>query len=225
MEALVASSYISSHFKDSPQNPERVFLAGDAAHAYPPSGGFGLNTGIGDAFCLAHKIASGPLSPSASLEYDKERRLIGTLTKDFAMINFQKSLNIATKLGLYQNNAKMLTDLVSTLAPSKDSFFGRLTGINQNSLFESGVAVGLSVAGAVFNTKRCKQYIEHDPANSIRLLYPNLDFNYSYNSECARFLTQSFDNPVYVKRDKLTVGDLIPSTFVTYDGKDQISLR
>ena len=34
-----------------------VFLAGDSAHAFPPSGGFGLNTGIGDAYNLAHKIS------------------------------------------------------------------------------------------------------------------------------------------------------------------------
>lgn len=48
MEALVASKYAKG----------RVFLAGDAAHAYPPSGGFGLNTGIGDAFCLAHLLSN-----------------------------------------------------------------------------------------------------------------------------------------------------------------------
>ncbi len=35
----------------------RVFLAGDSAHAFPPSGGFGMNTGIGDAFNLAHKLS------------------------------------------------------------------------------------------------------------------------------------------------------------------------
>ncbi|MEM8564676.1 MAG: FAD-dependent monooxygenase, partial [Pseudomonadota bacterium] len=35
----VASSYRSGH----------VFLVGDAAHRYPPSGGLGLNTGVGDA--------------------------------------------------------------------------------------------------------------------------------------------------------------------------------
>ena len=35
----------------------KVFLAGDAAHTFPPSGGFGLNTGVGDANNLAYKIA------------------------------------------------------------------------------------------------------------------------------------------------------------------------
>jgi 2-polyprenyl-6-methoxyphenol hydroxylase-like FAD-dependent oxidoreductase len=34
-----------------------AILAGDAAHAFPPSGGFGMNTGIGDAFNLANKIS------------------------------------------------------------------------------------------------------------------------------------------------------------------------
>lgn len=36
-----------------------IAIAGDAAHAYPPSGGFGLNTGIGDVFNLGLKIKDG----------------------------------------------------------------------------------------------------------------------------------------------------------------------
>jgi 2-polyprenyl-6-methoxyphenol hydroxylase-like FAD-dependent oxidoreductase len=42
----------------------RVFLAGDAAHVHPPSGGQGLNTGVQDAhnlgWKLAHVIRGGP---------------------------------------------------------------------------------------------------------------------------------------------------------------------
>ncbi|MBD2750223.1 FAD-dependent monooxygenase [Microvirga sp. BT688] len=34
----------------------RVFLAGDSAHLMPPSGGLGLNTGVGDAMNLAWKL-------------------------------------------------------------------------------------------------------------------------------------------------------------------------
>jgi putative polyketide hydroxylase len=35
----------------------RVFLAGDAAHIMPPTGGFGMNTGVQDAHNLAWKLA------------------------------------------------------------------------------------------------------------------------------------------------------------------------
>jgi hypothetical protein len=44
----------------------RVFLAGDAAHLHPPTGGQGLNTGIQDAYNLgwklAHVLRGGPES-------------------------------------------------------------------------------------------------------------------------------------------------------------------
>ena len=51
MGAIVADSYVN---KGSPN----AFLVGDSAHAFPPSGGFGMNTGIGDSFNLAHKFAT-----------------------------------------------------------------------------------------------------------------------------------------------------------------------
>ena len=53
MEATIAQSLISLNQTGIPH----AFLVGDAAHAFPPSGGFGMNVGIGDAFNLAHKLA------------------------------------------------------------------------------------------------------------------------------------------------------------------------
>jgi 2-polyprenyl-6-methoxyphenol hydroxylase-like FAD-dependent oxidoreductase len=55
----------------------RVFLVGDAAHAIPPTGGFGGNTGIHDAHNLAWKLAF-VLKRGADValldSYDAERR-------------------------------------------------------------------------------------------------------------------------------------------------------
>ena len=58
----------------------RVFLAGDAAHTMPPTGGFGGNTGIQDAHNLAWKIAlvtKGQADPVLLDSYDAERQPAG----------------------------------------------------------------------------------------------------------------------------------------------------
>ena len=53
----------------------RVFLAGDAAHLHPPTGGQGLNTGIQDAYNLGWKLASALRGGPESLldSYEEER--------------------------------------------------------------------------------------------------------------------------------------------------------
>ncbi|GAA4835411.1 FAD-dependent monooxygenase [Saccharopolyspora rosea] len=53
----------------------RVFLAGDAGHVHPPTGGQGMNTGIQDAYNLGWKLAAALAgAPGALLDsYEPER--------------------------------------------------------------------------------------------------------------------------------------------------------
>jgi len=68
----------------------RVFLAGDAAHVHPPNGGFGMNTGIGDACDLAWKLEAvlrGWAAPALLDSYESERmpiceRVMGEAMKE-----------------------------------------------------------------------------------------------------------------------------------------------
>ncbi|MCX7362721.1 MAG: FAD-dependent monooxygenase [Alphaproteobacteria bacterium] len=58
----------------------RVFLAGDAAHQYIPTGGYGMNTGIGDAVDLGWKLAAalkGFAGRGLLASYERERRPVG----------------------------------------------------------------------------------------------------------------------------------------------------
>ena len=58
----------------------RVFLAGDAVHLVIPTGGLGMNTGVGDAIDLSWKLAAtlqGWGGPALLASYEIERRQIG----------------------------------------------------------------------------------------------------------------------------------------------------
>lgn len=69
--ALTAETY-----RPSPN----IFLAGDAAHLFTPTGGFGMNTGVSDAIDLAWRLQAaleGWAGPKLLESYDIERRPIG----------------------------------------------------------------------------------------------------------------------------------------------------
>ncbi len=58
----------------------RVFLAGDAVHLVIPTGGLGMNTGVGDAIDLGWKLEAavkGWGGPALLASYDIERRQVG----------------------------------------------------------------------------------------------------------------------------------------------------
>jgi 2-polyprenyl-6-methoxyphenol hydroxylase-like FAD-dependent oxidoreductase len=57
----------------------RVYLAGDAVHQHAPTGGFGMNTGMGDATNLGWKLAAaleGWAGPHLLESYEPERRRV-----------------------------------------------------------------------------------------------------------------------------------------------------
>jgi 2-polyprenyl-6-methoxyphenol hydroxylase-like FAD-dependent oxidoreductase len=69
----------------------RVFLAGDAAHVMPPTGGFGGNTGVADAYNVAWKLAfatRGIAGPGLLDTYGAERRPISALTVEQAYTRY-----------------------------------------------------------------------------------------------------------------------------------------
>lgn len=70
----------------------RIFFLGDAAHQLSPSGGFGLNTGIGDVTNLSWKIAAvlqGWGEEELLASYEIERRPVGARTASTATTLFQ----------------------------------------------------------------------------------------------------------------------------------------
>jgi 2-polyprenyl-6-methoxyphenol hydroxylase-like FAD-dependent oxidoreductase len=71
----------------------RVLLAGDAAHRFPPTGGFGLNSGVQDVHNLAWKLAlvqGGRASERLLDSYDAERRPVAVSNADWSFGNSRR---------------------------------------------------------------------------------------------------------------------------------------
>ncbi|SFM92639.1 FAD-dependent monooxygenase [Variovorax sp. OV329] len=75
----------------------RAFLVGDAAHRFPPTGGYGMNTGIQDAHNLAWKLSMvlrGQAGSALLDSYDSERRPIGQANADFSHGNTMRFVQL-----------------------------------------------------------------------------------------------------------------------------------
>ncbi len=69
---------------------QRIFLVGDAAHRFPPTGGLGLNTGVQDVHNLAWKIGAveaGWASDGLLDSYETERRPVAQRNADVSLRN------------------------------------------------------------------------------------------------------------------------------------------
>ncbi|KAJ5949705.1 FAD binding domain-containing protein [Penicillium verhagenii] len=80
----------------------QVFLAGDAAHSFPPTGGLGLNSGLGDVHNLAYKLAAvhhGWGGDSLLDTYQHERRQVSLVNASQSVKNGKQIFGLLKALG------------------------------------------------------------------------------------------------------------------------------
>ena len=80
-----ASAIVADRYRD-----RRLFLAGDAAHEMPPTGGFGMNTGVQDAQNLVWKLAAvlkGQAGEGLLDTYYAERQPLAMITTKASLEN------------------------------------------------------------------------------------------------------------------------------------------
>ena len=89
----------------------RAFLAGDAAHRFPPTGGLGLNTGVADVHNLVWKLAwviAGRADEALLDSYERERRPVGAAATADSVANFDGMFDVVATLGLPRQAIRML---------------------------------------------------------------------------------------------------------------------
>ncbi|MEM7097179.1 MAG: FAD-dependent monooxygenase [Pseudomonadota bacterium] len=167
-----------------------VFGVGDSVHRFPPTGGLGLNTGVGDVHNLVWKLAAvinnkvtGDQAEALLDSYEIERRPVAQRNCDVSKRNNDKMIEVIQALGLDPTKAQMLPKIMNSavvriLPKSFQAGIYRVLVKPVKKILsnaenqETGQAVRERVARAIANQK------EH--FSSL-----GLDLGYVYREGCA----------------------------------------
>ncbi|KMZ90106.1 hypothetical protein PVMG_01473 [Plasmodium vivax Mauritania I] len=235
MHSSIASTFVDKKTK-------RIILLGDAAHKLPPSGGFGLNLGIGDVinivwktiriyklkrekfldsmgkapqFGCAHRGAA-PESGAQSIQFEQSTQSaessllqeLNKLTLPFSMLSWVEKKQIENYIDSYNIERKLVANFTihhavrnyekgnnvpSLLGYNHNSFIRwvsscRVNSIQRSLLFYYLFASAKGVLKFVnnlpyvfeFNRARAENFVQNERKNILSLLYPGVDFGYSY---------------------------------------------
>lgn len=108
---------VAEHYRSG-----RIFLAGDAAHRFPPSGGLGLNTGILDADNLVRKLVRverGEAEASLLDRYETECRPAAVANANSSFENLLRLGEVWAAIGQCADLAALETRLTTMSAEEK----------------------------------------------------------------------------------------------------------
>lgn len=117
----------------------KVFLAGDAAHLFTPTGGLGYNTAMGDAVNLGWKLAAvvkGQSHASLLDSYEQERRPIGLRNTAYAR-------QFADSVGLFE----------ATPALEAEGAEGELQRAHASTVLDAHVRREFNIPGVTFGER------------------------------------------------------------------------
>jgi 2,4-dichlorophenol 6-monooxygenase len=162
MTAQVAEQYGSG----------RIFLIGDSAHRFPPTGGMGLNTGVQDAHNLAWKIAAveGEWGTESLLEtYESERRPVARHNADQSLANALRLFEVPQALGVTDRSKESNARMQAVLADPGGRRRVAAAIENQAEHFDMlGLQLGFSYdVGALADDGTAKPVVAQNPVREV----------------------------------------------------------
>mmetsp|Transcript_14397 Transcript_14397/g.22187 ORF Transcript_14397/g.22187 Transcript_14397/m.22187 type:complete len:681 (+) Transcript_14397:64-2106(+) len=178
MSSCIASTYVD------PQSKVGV-LVGDAAHIFPPSGGFGMNTGLQDVHNLAWRLALSHHEQSNNCyrdhlqRYQTERQSVACENAALSLRNFHRVLNISKALYLNHQHPTMLKQVLDNLPLSLSS---------RQDIFQQAMQTALSPLAML--KEKSHPYADHLTNNlrtlllegqGLPLLFPKFELAFGYD--------------------------------------------
>lgn len=173
------TSQIASRFRR-----DNLLLIGDAAHRFPHTGGFGLNSGVQDAHNLAWKLAailhSG--APDSLLDtYETERKPVVSRFASQSMHNHFKLDEVTQELGISNYTLSQVTTIVNS--PWLSWVPDRVAAAVTDFLTAAQISRASILADPRPHAAKIRQSIAaRIPEQLEHFASPGLEFGYAYES-------------------------------------------
>jgi 2-polyprenyl-6-methoxyphenol hydroxylase-like FAD-dependent oxidoreductase len=227
MSSLIADQYFSDM---------GVALVGDAAHVFPPAGGFGMNTGLQDVHNLAWKVAwafhnnrlkDRSVRACVLQSYQRDRRPVAQENAALSVRNYQRLLHVTKSLYLDDRHPVLLKAILDQ---------SPLPFEMRQSVFRSLFKMALYPFSWIDDPE--SQYAKHVRRNLRRilrtgaglpLLFPKFEIGFAYSAAGTMVEegVASSVNDTLAHAPSLEVGGLLPHTemLVSWGGRGYPGLK
>ena len=213
------TSQIASRFRRG-----QLLLAGDAAHRFPPAGGFGLNGGVQDAQNLAWKITAiinGHADDALLDTYDPERRPVVERFAQQSVKNFFRLDEVTAPLGITNRAICKATGAVAR--PPLSWLPGRLLGLACDRATQLQTRRTKLLLGGDARARRLRAQISAAiPGQLEHFVFQGLEFGYIYHGP---LIAPGSDDPPLEQSDIVTYrpttrpGARLPHASVLHEGR------
>jgi 2,4-dichlorophenol 6-monooxygenase len=171
------TSQMATRFRD-----RGLLLVGDAAHRFPHTGGFGLNSGVQDAENLAwklHAVLVDSADPSLLDTYEQERRPVIQAFAEYSVRNHFKLDEVTKPFGV--SNKALYGATRAVTKPPLSWLPRRLTAavMERGTRMQLARTAGLDPSSR--HSERLRRHVEETVPNQVEhFVATGLEFGYGY---------------------------------------------
>ncbi|KAJ5459110.1 monooxygenase [Penicillium desertorum] len=192
---------------------QRVFLAGDACHQTIPSGGYGMNMGLADAWDLGWKLAAtvqGWGGTHLMKTYEQERRPVAALMQHWSKIHMMKLMGLSTAVKLDPVVIESMDERGIALREEIDQYIQQNDDHNQSFGVEMGHRYESSLAVLNEQVDVEKAAPQFDSRNYIPTTFPGSRVPHvalSDGSAISDGFGKGFTMVAFLQKEAVAAGD------------------